>query len=114
MNQSQRDTLRYRYASQMVSPNSSKSQQEDSAVIIGLLDLINFYQDELDRVRARASDAPASQDMGEGHTGPCREGCKCMGPARVEDDSIRNKHGYLGRCDCSECLAEAQQKGGRR
>jgi hypothetical protein len=52
MNQSQMDMLRYRHASLMASPNSSNGQREDSTVIIGLLDMIKFYQDELDRVRS--------------------------------------------------------------
>jgi hypothetical protein len=45
--------LRYRHASLAASENTSRGQRADSETILSLLDLIQFYQDELDRVRAQ-------------------------------------------------------------
>lgn len=57
MKQEQMDMLKYRHASLMVSRNSSPGQVEDSTTIIGLLDMITLYQDELDRLHRKLVDA---------------------------------------------------------
>lgn len=55
--------LRYHWANYMVGDNYRGSKlQEAATVIIGLLDQIHFYQDELDRVRAATTAEDSSAD----------------------------------------------------
>lgn len=49
--------LRYQHAAKLASEHTSRGQREDSRTIVDLLDRIDFYQDEVERLGAELAAA---------------------------------------------------------